>query len=702
MNKFILWLFIKTYEKLREYIVNNKHIESLIQLEYNSFEAACVPIGIYVFRNSLSSENGFYIKLSKFPGAVIQKEKTLEAINKSDTTFSFSLNSSIFTKFPQCIIAYWLTSRMFKLFVKEKKLSYYASPKQGMATTDNDRFLRLWFEVQYNKIKFNAKNVDEAFQSKFKWFPYNKGGEYRKWYGNNEYIVNYQNDGYEIKKAVLDKYQYLKTPDFVVKNSDCYFKKSITWSYISSTNFGVRSSEPGYIFDVSGSSLFVEDDIYKYTIGLLCTKLSTEFLKIINPTMNIQIGSVGEIPMIIERQWINVINKLVEENINLSKQDWDSFETSWDFKKHPLLEFIDSMPGLHDSNIQVPPVHLQVIKNNYDEENFIADKIPMRAKISDSFKRWKEYTDKQFNTLKKNEEELNRIFIDIYGLQDELTPEEDDKDVTIRKADQVREIKSLISYAVGCMFGRYSLDKEGLIYAGGDFYNFYEKFKRKDGGWAGSSMANYRVLNDNGKEIDLSFEVNNDNVIPITEEPYFNNDIIERFKEFIEVAYGKETLNENLDFIAETIGKKGTETSEDTIRRYFINDFFKDHVKTYQKRPIYWLFDSGKKNGFKALIYMHRYDENLVSKIRLDYLHRMQTTYEDLLEDINYKLKTELSVTENKEIQKKRIELNAKLQELKEYDEKIAHIANKRIKIDLDDGVKVNYKKFEDVLAKIK
>ena len=215
-------------------------------------------------------------------------------------------------------------------------------------------------------------------------------------------------------------------------------------------------------------------------------------------------------------------------------------------------------------------------------------------------------------------------------------------------------------------------------------------------------MANYRVLNDNGKEIDLSFEVNNDNVIPITEEPYFNNDIIERFKELIEVAYGKETLNENLDFIAETIGKKGTETSEDTIRRYFINDFFKDHVKTYQKRPIYWLFDSGKKNGFKALIYMHRYDENLVSKIRLDYLHRMQTTYEDLLEDINYKLKTELSVTENKEIQKKRIELNAKLQELKEYDEKIAHIANKRIKIDLDDGVKVNYKKFEDVLAKIK
>ena len=318
------------------------------------------------------------------------------------------------------------------------------------------------------------------------------------------------------------------------------------------------------------------------------------------------------------------------------------------------------------------------------------------------FDDWQHKTEIRFNKLKENEEKLNEIFIDIYGLKDELTPEVEDKDITIRKADKEREIKSLISYAVGCMFGRYSLDKEGLIYAGGDFDEIYKKCKKTDGGWAGVSLSNYKVLNDNGKEIDLSFEVDNDNVIPITDEAYFSDDIVERFKTFISVVYGEKTLNENLDFIAETLGKKGTETSEDTIRRYFVNDFFNDHVKIYQKRPIYWLFDSGKKNGFKALIYMHRYNENLVPKIRLDYLHRMQTTYEKLLSDINYKLTTELSMTDKKEAQKRQADLNAKLQEIKEYDEKIAHIANQRISIDLDDGVKVNYEKFKDILAKIK
>ena len=310
-----------------------------------------------------------------------------------------------------------------------------------------------------------------------------------------------------------------------------------------------------------------------------------------------------------------------------------------------------------------------------------------------SYAKWKKQCDENFEKLKKNEEELNKIFIDIYGLQDELTPDEEDKDVTIRKADQEREIKSLISYAVGCMFGRYSLEKDGLIYAGGDFDKVYKKYKKENGGWAGVSLANYTVLNDNGEEIELSFDVDNDNVIPITDEAYFGDDIVERFKKFISVAYGKETLNENLDFIAETLGKKGTETSEDTIRRYFVNDFFNDHVKIYKKRPIYWLFDSGKKNGF---------NENLVPKIRLDYLHRMQTTYEKLLSDINYKLTTELSMTDKKEAQKRQADLNAKLQEIKEYDEKIAHIANQRISIDLDDGVKVNYEKFKDILAKIK
>ena len=283
-----------------------------------------------------------------------------------------------------------------------------------------------------------------------------------------------------------------------------------------------------------------------------------------------------------------------------------------------------------------------------------------------------------------------------------MSKEIEDKNITVRLADKERDIKSLISYAVGCMFGRYSLDKDGLIYAGGDFDKVYQKCKKTDGGWAGSSLSNYKYLNDNENEIELSFEVDNDNIIPITDEAYFSDDIVERFKTFIKTVYGDNTFNENMDFIAEALGKKGTETSEETIRRYFVNDFFNDHVKMYQKRPIYWLLDSGKKNGFKALIYMHRYNENLIPKARLDYLHRVQTTYEKLLSDVNYRLTTELSMIDKKEAKNRQADLNAKLNEIKEYDEKIAHIANKKININLDDGVTTNYSKLADILAKIK
>ena len=686
-----VWMFISSYEEMRKYILDNLNISSLIHFEYSAFEEATVPICSFVLKNESSIEDsGIYIKLTEFKGGMKQQEKKyLEIIRNKSQKYFYQLKKNNIKRIPGYNLGYWCSKQLLNVFEKGKPLETIAEIVTGISTGKNNLFLRMWHEVLFDKIALNQKDIDKINLSKTNWIPYNKGGEARKWYGNNEYIVKWS----ENAKFHRPRYTF----------KDLYLKPGITWSFVTTGMFSARYYSDGFLWDVAGSPCVIKDDKELfYVLGFLSTKIARNILSFINPTINCQVVDMQRLPIIINERKIDEVCKISKKCVKISKLDWDSFETSWDFKKHPLLEFVDSMPRLRDSNVKVPPTHLKILKNNYGEECFIADELPMKARISDSFRRWKEYTEKQFNALKKNEEELNKIFIDIYGLQDELTPEEDDKDITIRKADQVREIKSLISYVVGCMFGRYSLDKDGLIYAGGEFYNFYEKFKRKDGGWAGSSMANYRVLNDNGKEIDLSFEVNNDNVIPITEEPYFNNDIIERFKEFIEVAYGKETLNENLDFIAETIGKKGTETSEDTIRRYFINDFFKDHVKTYQKRPIYWLFDSGKKNGFKALIYMHRYDENLVSKIRLDYLHRMQTTYEDLLEDINYKLKTELSVTENKKIQKKRIELNDKLQELKEYDEKIAHIANKRIKIDLDDGVKVNYKKFEDVLAKIK
>ena len=730
------FLFISSFEQVRDDLINKNSIISLLHMGRGIFGIDFGSASFVIKKEVNSDYCGSYFRLNKrtfqyidvkdienmylsakdninykFDFDNYKNTKNVDEIVeveetniKMDTEESgllqvkFETEQSNFNKIPGKPFAYWASKEILRVFSEGTELGKIIPIRQGLATADNNRFLRLWYEVNVIDEKLSSSSADEAKSSNLKWFPYNKGGAFRKWYGNNDYVVNWENDGFEIKNFKDENGKLRSRP----QNLEYYFRKSISWSLISSGSIAFRFKPYGHIFDIAGMSCFPDEDMFLYILGLNNTKIINNIMKFIAPTLNYQVGDISKIPIINNTDYKDSIEKLVESNIEISKEDWDSFETSWDFKKHSLLEFVDSMPGLHDSNVEVPPTHLKIVKNNYGEECFIADELPMNARISDSFRKWEEYTEKQFNTLKKNEEELNKIFIDIYGLQDELTPEEEDKDVTIRKADQVREIKSLISYAVGCMFGRYSLDKEGLIYAGGDFDEIYKKHKGNDGGWAGASLANYTVLNDNGKEIDLSFEVDNDNVIPITDEAYFGDDIVERFKKFISVVYGKETLNENLDFIAETLGKKGTETSEETIRRYFVNDFFNDHVKIYQKKPIYWLFDSGKKNGFKALIYMHRYNENLVPKIRLDYLHRMQTTYEKLLSDINYKLTTELSMTDKKEAQKRQADLNAKLQEIKEYDEKIAHIANQRISIDLDDGVKVNYEKFKDILAKIK
>ena len=692
-----VWMFISSFEELRKFIIDNTNINSFIQMEYSALEEATVPICSFVLsKGKKYSKYGMFFDLSEFSGGMkIQELQFLKALTEN-VNYTYKRNTEIFRAMNGYQIAFQNNERIFNLFKKTKKLAEYAIPKCGLKTGITEKYVKSWYEVNYNDIGFNIKDREESIKSLKKWFPASNGGEYRKWYGNQIDIVWWYNDGYEIRNLYNPNGKLKSRP----QNMQYYFKKGITWSALTSKKLSLRLTNKGNIITGAGYGLFNDNMSLLPIMGILNSKVIEKLVKSLSQTLNFEVGVLEQIPIVIPND--EDVEKTVIENIEISKQDWDSFETSWDFKKHPLLEFIDSMPGLHDSNVKVPPTHLKIVKNNYEEECFIADELPMRARISDSFRKWEEYTEKQFNTLKNNEEELNKIFIDIYGLQDELTPEEEDKDVTIRKADQEREIKSLISYAVGCMFGRYSLDKEGLIYAGGDFDQVYKKYKGEYGGWTGASLANYTVLNDNGKEIDLSFEVDNDNVIPITDEAYFGDDIVERFKKFISVAYGKETLNENLDFIAETLGKKGTETSEDTIRRYFVNDFFNDHVKIYKKRPIYWLFDSGKKNGFKALIYMHRYNENLVPKIRLDYLHRMQTTYEKLLSDINYKLTTEISMIDKKEAQKRQADLNAKLQEIKENDEKIAHIANQRIKIELDDGVKVNYEKFKDVLSKIK
>ena len=658
------WMFLSSFEQMRNEIINTKSISTMIHLGTKAFE----EIGGEVVQTTtfvMENEKNLIGKFMDLTEVKDSTKKPIEARNKIIANDFRNAYLTMFNKMPGKVFAYWASDRVLEIFENNKPIMEYVDARQGMATGDNNKFVRFWYEVNREEIKFDCKTIEEFSDSKKRYVPYIKSSGICRWYGNYFNVLKFDDEN---RKILANSGNHLPSKQY-------YFKNNFNWSLISTDKFGARISEHGGIFDVGAHAVFSNNEKILKKIGaFLNSNVFNYLIKFIGLTLNYNSGIVQLIPFI---EPDDKVIQLVNDNIFISKYIWDSFETSWDFTKHPLIK---EMTG-------------QYIKSSNEKPNFYLYTV---------FDNWKHETEIRFNKLKENEEELNKIFIDIYGLKDELTPEVEDKNITVRKADKLRDIKSLISYAVGCMFGRYSLDKEGLIYAGGDFDEVYKKYKTEDGGYAGASQANYTILNDNGKEINLSFEVDNDNVIPIIDEAYFKDDIVKRFKKFISVVYGKETLNENLDFIAETLGKKGTETSEDTIRRYFVNDFFNDHVKTYQKRPIYWLFDSGKKNGFKALIYMHRYNENLVPKIRIDYLHIMQNTYEKLLSEVNYRLTMDLSMADKKEAQKRQADLNAKLQEIREYDEKMAHIANQKIKIDLDDGVKVNYGKFQDILAKIK
>ena len=523
---------------------------------------------------------------------------------------------------------------------------------QGLTTTDNNKYVRAWTEVSKDKIGFSCSSLVDAKNSKNVWFPFNKGGSFRKWYGNNDLVVNYFNDGEEIKSSVLKKYTYLKTPDFVVKNTKYYFKECLTWSALSSGNFSIRYSKQGAICADKGQGLFAPKDLMIYSCGLLNSAVAELYLSMISPTLDYNCGYIRLVPFINCEYEKSNIEKLVNQNICLSKTDWDSFETSWDFKVHPLVEL--RLAGASTWGDNAPS-----------------------ARISSAYKAWSMVCEERFNQLKANEEELNRIFIDIYGLQDELTPEVEDKDVTVRKADLVRDIKSFISYAVGCMFGRYSLDIEGLSYAGG--------------AWDDSKYT--------------TFIPDTDDIIPICDEEYFEDDIVSRFIEFVSVVYGSDTLEENLKFIADVLGGKGT--PREVLRNYFLNDLFKDHCNTYQvtgsgKRPIYWLFDSGKKNGFKALVYIHRYTPDLIARMRTGYIHPQQARYRTQIELLQEQIDMAGSTSEKVKLSKQLKKINEQLLELNKYEEIVHHWADKMEPMDLDDGVKVNYEKFKELLAKIK
>ncbi|MCG4584497.1 BREX-1 system adenine-specific DNA-methyltransferase PglX, partial [Anaerosalibacter bizertensis] len=594
-------------------------------------------------------ETGEYIKLSDFKGAENQSIKTREAIENPNVDYRYTTNSYNFLNIPGSPIAYWISKKVINSYVEGISLKEFASPKTGMTTANNDRFLRMWFEVLPNKIIIDCKNKEEALESKAKWFPYSKGGGFRRWKGFDEYVVNWENDGYEIKNYKNSKGKKLAS----VRSEDKYFKPCITWSAVTSYKFSSRIVEYGRIFDSGGSSIFLSKDIYFFE-GLLNTKLTQIFLSISNATLNYQPRDIANIPVILPKdKRIKIeIEKIVQQNISISKTDWDSFETSWDFKRHPILT--------HKGEATT---------------------------IESAFNNWADFAERQFYQLKENEEELNRIFIEIYGLEDELTPDVDEKDVTVNKADIERDIKSFISYAVGCMLGRYSLDVDGLIYAGGDWE---DKWRFEDGKCLVKDE-------ENNTWIESSFWPTMTNIIPITDDNYFEDDIVERFVEFVKITFGSKNLEQNLDYIADVLGKKARETSRDTIRRYFLKNFYKDHVKVYKKRPIYWLFDSGKQDGFKALIYMHRYSPDIIAEVRVDYLHKLQKKYEGEIEHLNMVIDSDISTREKNMAKKRKEKLMKQINECKEYDQAVNHMANKRIDIDLDDGVKVNHEKFQKV-----
>ena len=646
-----VWMFIKSYEKLREHIICNKWIVSLIQMAKGAFfREATVDICSFILKNAPEKVSGLYFRLEDFKGGMeVQKEKVLEALQNPDCGYFYEAQQSDFFKIPGSPVAYWASQRMLNLF-RNKCIDEYVLFRQGMATSDNNRFLRLWHEVSSEKSNYMAMDLRDAQSSGKKWFAYNKGGSYRKWYGNNDYVVNWENDGAEMKAFTATLTQGMNVR---LKSRDYYFKECYSWSKISSGEISFRYYPKGFAFDVAGCCVFNTGSNLYYFLGLSNSCITTTLVKILSPTLNYELDHLKKIPVILDIANHDSIDNLVIGNVKHSRTDWNAFEVSWNFVKHPLI----------------CPVSM----------------------VADAFAQWEAECNDRFNQLKANEEELNRIFIDIYGLQDELTPEVEDKDVTVRKADLQRDIKSLISYAVGCMFGRYSPLKDGLLYAGGDWDYAAIQQKLMDA-----------IGKNEFSSADMVWDANfidKDNIIPICDDEYFEDDIVGRFINFISDVYGKDTLEENLKFIADALGGKGQ--PKEVIRNYFLNDFFADHCKIYQKRPIYWLFDSGKKNGFKALIYMHRYQPDTIARIRTDYVHEQQARYRTAIQEAQRQL-TGATTADKVRLNKKLNKLTEQDAELRTYEEKIHHLADQMIPIDLDDGVKVNYAKFQDVLARIK
>lgn len=608
----LVWMFIKSYEPLRKDIIDNVNINSLIQMEYSAFEEATVPINTFILKKA-DEKSGTYLRLSNFKGGMaVQEQKVLEAIADPEVKYLYHADQDNFDKIPGSPIAYWASKNLIEDF--ENQSLYKCTISDGQNKTGNNKkFVRLYWEVNNCKIGKDKK-----------WLFYAKGGGYRKWWGNITSIVNWSP---EIRSFYRKDKIARIIPEYL------WYMKGITWGLITSKSPSFRILPEDSTFDVGGSSIFFKDkELIEYVIALLNSKVYLTIAQIMNPTLNFQVKDIRSMPLIISNR--EKVESISDKNIDISKQDWDAFETSWDFKCSPLL-------------------------------------VNKATTLEQAYNNWSQEALDRFNQLKANEEELNRIFIDLYSLQDELTPEEEDKEVSVRKADRVRDIKAFLSYFIGCVFGRYSLDQDGLAFAGGD--------------WNASLYS--------------TFKPNKENIILLTDRQYFDDerDIIVRLREFLSKTFDPEHLTDNMNFIAQTLDPKKFErgvSAEQIIRYYFVNDFYKDHAKIYQKRPIYWEFNSGRNKGFKALMYLHRYTPEQLAMVR-QYLHDLQPAMNDLIEIDNDLLDQETTASAKSKYRKIISTLNKQMNELVKYDQVLDHLSQSPVDLDLDDGVLANHDKLQ-------
>jgi SAM-dependent methyltransferase len=634
------WMFLTSYEKFRELYLSSKTLLAMVHMPYEG--KGRTSLGINFGTAAIISQNKHIDKYTARFSYVRYTDIDAEGVPYTFPVQNERLVNSVvddFEKIPGKPIAYWVSNTVREIFDKEKRIDDFARTGSGLQTSDNTRFLRQWFEVSFKKIGFGCKSRDEAKLSERKWFPHKKGGEFRKWYGNNEYVINWEKDGAELFEFAKNLYG---SPTRIIKNLDVYFKSAVVWSHTSSAYFSARYMENGYIFNVESPALFA-DDLLVF-LAYLCSKPCFEFMQIMNPTLHFLAGSVALLPFPNHKlnSYKSDIEMAASEAVNIAREDWNSIETSWDFQTFPILS-----DDLKD------------------------------ATVSESFSNWDRHCNANIKRMQELETENNRLFIEAYDLHAELSPEVPVEQITLARAEASADVQRLVSYAVGCMMGRYSLDKPGLIYA--------------DSGGTGFDPSRYRTC-----------AAAADGIIPVTDLEWFDDDAANRFSEFVRRAWGDDTYAQNLAWIAAQLGAKSGEIPIETIRRYFSAQFFKDHMQTYKKRPIYWLFSSGKQKALECLVYLHRYNESTLSRMRNEYVTPLMGKLAARIEHATKERDDATTGFAKNKLHKQLDALLKKQHELAAFDEQLRHYADQRIQIDLDDGVRANYGKFGTLLAEVK